>query len=171
MGDLISKLSKIRSEYNYFDVNEEPYYRALSEAIKILSQRADGDTISRQEALKSPVKMVSEGLDWIPVYHIKQLPTAQLDLQLTCNNLATDTISRQAAIDEICLAWCGRKYDDCVHISDFKLGCYWCDGCSDVQAIMDLPPAQSERKMRCNFCNMSICTLEGRPCSRQVVKE
>ena len=31
--------------------------------------------------------------------------------------------------------------------------------------------AQPERKMRCNFCNMSICTLEGRPCSRQVVKE
>lgn len=33
-----------------------------------------------------------------------------------------------------------------------------------------LPSAQPERKMQCNFCSMSICTLEGRPCSRQVVK-
>ena len=37
MDDLISKLSEIRSEYNCFDENEEPYYRALSEAIKFLS--------------------------------------------------------------------------------------------------------------------------------------
>ena len=28
--------------------------------------------------------------------------SAQPDLQPTCNNLATDTISRQAAIDAIC---------------------------------------------------------------------
>jgi len=51
MSDLIGKLSEIRSEYNCFDENEEPYYRALSEAIKILSRRADGDTISRQDAI------------------------------------------------------------------------------------------------------------------------
>ncbi len=64
-----------------------------------------GDLISRQEALKSPVKMVSEGLEWIPAFHIKYLP-----------------------------------------------------------------PAQPERKMQCNFCNMSICTLGDRPCSRKVEK-
>ena len=58
-----------------------------------------------------------------------------------------DLIDRQAAIDEICLAWCSRKYDDCVHISDFKLGCYFCDGCSDVQAIMDLPPVQPDIRL------------------------
>ena len=51
MDDLISRLFDIRSEYNCFDENEEPYYRALSEAIKILSRRADGDTISRQAAI------------------------------------------------------------------------------------------------------------------------
>lgn len=51
MDDLISKLSEIRSEYNCFDEDEEPPYRALSEAIRILSQRADGDTISRQSAI------------------------------------------------------------------------------------------------------------------------
>lgn len=51
MGDLISRLSEIRSEYNCFDENEEPYYRALSEAIKILSRRSDKDTISRRAAI------------------------------------------------------------------------------------------------------------------------
>ena len=35
------------------------------------------DLISRQAALNSPVTMVSEGLDWIPAYHIKELPTVQ----------------------------------------------------------------------------------------------
>ena len=50
--DLISKLSEIRSQYNCFDEAEEPYYRALSEAIKKLSERTDGDIISRQEAIK-----------------------------------------------------------------------------------------------------------------------
>lgn len=61
--------------------------------------------------------------------------------------MSKNSIDRQAAIDEICLAWCGRKYDDCVHISDFKLGCYYCDGCSDVQAIMDLPPVQPDIRL------------------------
>ena len=57
MDDSISKLSEIRSDYNCFSADEEPYYRALSEAIKILSQRADGDTISRTAAIDT------EGLD------------------------------------------------------------------------------------------------------------
>lgn len=30
--------------------------------------------------------------------------------------------------------------------------------------------AQPERKVQCNFCNMSICTLEGRHCSRKVIQ-
>ena len=38
MDDLISKLSEIRSKYNCLDEAEEPYYRALSEAIKKLSE-------------------------------------------------------------------------------------------------------------------------------------
>lgn len=52
MDDLIRKLSEIRSEYNCFDKDEESYYHALSEAIRILSQRADCDTISRQAAIE-----------------------------------------------------------------------------------------------------------------------
>ena len=58
MDDLISKLSEIRSDYNCFSADEEPYYRALSEAIKILSQRADGDTISRQAAIDALARMM-----------------------------------------------------------------------------------------------------------------
>ena len=40
-----------------------------------------------------------------------------------------------------------------------------------IARFQRLSSAQPERKMQCNFCSMSICTLEGRPCSRQVVKE
>lgn len=54
--------------------------------------------------------------------------------------------------------------------------------CNAEEKLMALQPAQPEvlahgegelsvqpeRKMQCNFCNMSICTLEGRACSRQV---
>ena len=39
--------------------------------------------ISLQAAIDAPVKMVSEGLDWIPVYHIKGLPSAQPDNRLS----------------------------------------------------------------------------------------
>lgn len=49
--DLISRLSEIRSQYNLFNESEEPYYRALSEVIKMLSEQADGDTIDRQAAI------------------------------------------------------------------------------------------------------------------------
>ena len=37
MNDLISRLSEIRSNYNCLDETEEPYYRALSEAIQLAS--------------------------------------------------------------------------------------------------------------------------------------
>ena len=49
--DLISRLSEIRSEYNCFDENEEPYYRALSEAIKILSAQPEQQWIPCSERL------------------------------------------------------------------------------------------------------------------------
>ena len=41
MDDLISRLSEMRSDYNCFDENEEPYYRALSEAIQLASAQPD----------------------------------------------------------------------------------------------------------------------------------
>lgn len=51
MDYLISRLSEIRSNYNCLDEAEEPYYRALSDAIKKLSERSDEDTISKQAAI------------------------------------------------------------------------------------------------------------------------
>ena len=36
----IQKLSELRSNYNCFDENEEPYYRALSNAIEALRHKA-----------------------------------------------------------------------------------------------------------------------------------
>ena len=51
MSDLISRLSEIRSQYNCFSESEEPYYRALSEVIKMLSEQVDGDIISRKMAI------------------------------------------------------------------------------------------------------------------------
>jgi hypothetical protein len=74
MSDLISKLSEIRSEYNCFDEDEEPYYRALSEAIRILSKPADEDTISRQatlNALCTPYGIL------YPIRTVEELPSAQ----------------------------------------------------------------------------------------------
>ena len=83
MDDLISKLSEIRSDYNCFSADEEPYYRALSEAIKILSQRADGDTISRQAAIDDIRTLKPDGLlvdaKWIEMW-LKQLPSAQPEI-------------------------------------------------------------------------------------------
>ena len=91
MDDLISRLSEIRSEYNCFDENEEPYYRALSEAIKILSRRADGDTISRQAAIDMFQNLAyddwNQGVStsWADAYSecadmIRELPSAQPEL-------------------------------------------------------------------------------------------
>ncbi len=37
----IEKLSELRSKYNCFDEKEEPYYRALSDAIQALREEAD----------------------------------------------------------------------------------------------------------------------------------
>lgn len=41
MNDLIRRLSEIRSNYNCFDENEEPYYRALSEAIQFITNQPE----------------------------------------------------------------------------------------------------------------------------------
>lgn len=37
----IERLSELRSNYNCFDEKEEPYYRALSNAIEALRDKAD----------------------------------------------------------------------------------------------------------------------------------
>ena len=35
------------------------------------------DLISREAAINAPVRMISEGLDWVPVYHLRDLPPAE----------------------------------------------------------------------------------------------
>ncbi len=51
-----------------------------------------------------------------------------------------DTISRQDAIDAICMEWCNVKHQDCKHKKDDY---YWCDGCETVlQTLPYLPSAQ-----------------------------
>lgn len=65
MDDLISRLSEIRSRYNCFDEAEEPYYRALSEAIKMLSERKASNLL--QDLPTSPLlvhKMPSAQPEW-----------------------------------------------------------------------------------------------------------
>ena len=39
------------------------------------------------------------------------------------------------------------------------------------EAVSALPTAQPDYTMQCSFCDMSICTLKDRPCSRKVVKD
>lgn len=118
MDDLISKLSEIRSEYNCFDENEEPYYRALSEAIKFLSRRADGDTVSKKLAIDALEKWESESVwdDWLyehrnepgcepPSLIVKQLPSAEPEMV---------------------------KCKQCRHVYyDKEFDNYWCDRMSD----------------------------------------
>lgn len=91
MNDLISKLSEIRSEYNCFNQDEEPYYHALSEVISILSRQKDGDTISRKSAIdtlkkaywdndiqsaKDDLCIVDAMTDW-SIRQIKALPSVE----------------------------------------------------------------------------------------------
>lgn len=42
--------------------------------------QSTNDCISRRAAIDAPVKMVSEGIEWIPVYHLKDLPSAQPEI-------------------------------------------------------------------------------------------
>ena len=80
MDDLISRLSEIRSKYNCFDESEEPYYRALSEAIKLLSRQADDDLVSR-EAVKKWLERWDGYIDMDIIrrmqYRVIDIPSAQ----------------------------------------------------------------------------------------------
>ena len=92
MDDLISRLSEIRSNYNCLNESEEPYYRALSEAIQLVSAQPEKrtekhtethscDCISRQAAIDA---MCAACWDWCDegvckrASALQQLPSAQL---------------------------------------------------------------------------------------------
>lgn len=63
----------------------------------------------------------------------------------------SDLISRQMAVDAICKEWCNCTHDDCENKNMMEAGFDPCDGCSDVDAIMDLPSAQPEI-IHCGDC-------------------
>lgn len=49
MSDLISRLSELRSQYNYFDESERDAYHTLSEAIEALKEQKTGKWIVHTE--------------------------------------------------------------------------------------------------------------------------
>ena len=49
----------------------------LEERTKERTETHVCDCISKQDAINAPIKMVSEGLEWVPVYHLKELPSAE----------------------------------------------------------------------------------------------
>lgn len=51
-------------------------------------------------------------------------------------------ISRQAAIDAICIDWCYRKYSECPYFDNVGTDEKYCDGCDAVFILKDLPSAQ-----------------------------
>lgn len=57
-----------------------------------------------------------------------------------------DMVSRQTAIDAVCMEWCNVKHQDCKHPFDVeKDDYYWCDGCETaLRTLPDLPSAQQD---------------------------
>ena len=95
------------------------------------------DLISREAALNSPVTMVSEGLDWIPAYHIKNLPAAQPEKHTKerAKTRACDCISRRKAFEYFVTLW------ECIGtIMDRD---EWEDVC--MTTANEIPAAQPER--------------------------
>lgn len=58
----------------------------------------------------------------------------------------SDLIDRQAAIDAVCMEWCGVKHQDCKHPFDMEKDDYfWCDGCETaLRTLPELPSAEPE---------------------------
>lgn len=71
-----------------------------------------------------------------------------LDLQPTCNQLATDCISRQAALKVAC--------DTCQFVS-----CPDDDKCDEYEAMKNLPSADAVEVVRCKDCKHSHMTYDG----------
>ena len=73
-------------KYHGLEGHEEPCvscevrnsnYVAVEERTKERTETHVCDCISKQDAINAPIKMVSEGLEWVPVYHLKELPSAE----------------------------------------------------------------------------------------------
>lgn len=105
------------------------------------------DLISRQAAIDAtwfepyytdPLNVLTEVRD-----RLEALPSAQPNLQPTCNQLATDCISRQAAIDDFYHIKCNLQMMDDTHTADKMMhGLHLAEN-----AVKLLPSAQPERKV------------------------
>ena len=68
----IELLSELRSDYNCFDEKEEPYYRALSNAIQAVRKDIDNDTKEETEpAVKGTLIFDMDSPNWSMDYPCK----------------------------------------------------------------------------------------------------
>lgn len=120
------------------------------------------DLIDRQAAIDAPVKMVSEGLDWIPVYHLKDLPSAEPEerTEERTETHACDCISRQAAKDVV-----DMELDSIDHVPEWVYDRL-------LTALDKVPSAEPEQKCKsCRYRNLEwyeepcdSCTMGGDGC-------
>jgi hypothetical protein len=88
MDNLISTLSEIRSQYNCLDEAEEPYYRALSEAIKMLSERKASNLL--QDLPTSPLLVHKMPYAQPEQHEIGYSECANAMLKMWIDNVLTD---------------------------------------------------------------------------------
>lgn len=108
------------------------------------------DLIDRQAAIDAPVKMVSEGLDWIPVYHLKDLPSVEPETKQQAT-VSSDCIYRQQALEAIrnIKAITGTFDDEILLI----------DKAQAQTELMMLPSAQPERNKGKWIDSRDVCWL------------
>lgn len=90
------------------------------------------DLIDRQAAMDVAREELESGTYFDIPSKIEALPSAQPNPQSICNNLATDCISRQAAIDELY-----KMLHDCFWADDEELDAV-------ITTLNDLPPVHPE---------------------------
>ncbi len=111
------------------------------------------ELINRQAVLKALDEIAWEIKDGNGFQYEKweeyftELPSAQPNLQPTCNQLATDCISRQAAIDAL------HGYFDGMLETDTWSPC-------DVYGLIEILPSAQPEIIRCRECKH----YDGRPC-------
>ena len=135
------------------------------------------DCISRQAAIDAVCKAscgAGCGMPCDEIFALEELPSAQPDLQPTCNQLATDCISRQAAIDMF-----QRLADDAWNQ---RVTTTWANAYSEaVDFIEELPSAHPDiiacgdckhwinHDRRCGFWNHGVRIIDW--CSRAERRE
>lgn len=96
------------------------------------------DLIERQAAIDAFMTATSDGdkAEWCK-WVLTQVPSAQPNLQQTCNQLATDCISRQAAIDVLEERLQSNGYTNVALVSELN---------KSIGYMMQLPSTQPERR-------------------------